>query len=339
MNRNDRISQRLKLRDLHYLMTVAQVGSMARAAPRLGVSQPVLSKTIAELELLLGVRLLDRSPHGVEVTTYGRQLLAASHAIFDELRMGVQEIEHLADPTGGTLSVGSNEASTIGIVPAMIERIRREHPHIVVNVILLNTPAEQHGALRERKIDFAIGRISETSYADEFATEVLFDQQQVVVGGGQNPWTQRPNVDLAELHDEPWVLPALETTSGQLAADVFRMSGLALPRAAVVTSSFQLNRGLLERGPFLALMPASILPSFMKYSSLRQVAVALPRQMGPVGIVRLKKRAQSPLAKKFIAMARSIAQGMPSAQGEGASSLRSADRRTGPPGSQPAPRR
>ena len=342
MNRNDRIGQRLKLRDLHYLMTVAQVGSMAKAAPRLGVSQPVLSKTIADLELLLGVRLLDRSPQGVEATTYGRQLLAASHAIFDELRMGVQEIEHLADPAVGQLSVGSNEASTIGIIPATIERIRQEHPQIVVNVILLNTPAEQHEALRERRIDFAIGRISEGSYADEFETEVLFDQQQVVVAGGQNPWTQRTSVDLAELLLEPWVLPSLETTSGKLAADVFRISGLSLPRAVVVTSSFQLNRGLLERGPFLALMPGSILPSFMKYSTLRQVAVTLPRQLAPVGIVRLKKRAQSALASKFITMARSIAhtpavQDAP--QAEAKQPLRGAGRHPGTPGSRPAPRR
>lgn len=343
MNRNDRIGHRLKLRDLHYLMMVAQVGSMARAAPRLGVSQPVLSKTIADLELLLGVRLLDRSPHGVEVTTYGRQLLRTSHAIFDELRMGVQEIEHLADPAVGQLSVGSNEASTLGIVPATIERIRQEHPQIVVNVVLLNTPTEQYAALRERSIDFAISRISNGSYVDEFETEVLFNQQQVVVAGGQNPWTQRATVDLAELLDEPWVLPPLETTSGQLAADVFITSGLSTPRAVVVTSSFQLNRGLLERGPFLALMPGSILQSFIKYSSLRQVPVILPRQLAPVGIVRLKKRSQSPLAKKFIAIARSIALSMPLIQeapeAKAIKPLRAAGRRTGLLGSHPAPRR
>ena len=313
MNRNDRISQRLKLRDLHYLMSVVQAGSMSKAAPRLSVSQPVLSKTIAEMELLLGVRLLDRSPHGVEATTYGRQLLAASHAIFDELRLGVREIEHLSDPTSGELSLGSNEASTIGIVPATIEHIRRDHPRVVVRVVLVNTQAEQHRALRERQIDFAIGRISESSHGDEFETEQLFNQQQVVVAGGQNPWTQRSHVELGELLNEPWVLPPVETTSGQLAAEIFRMSGLPVPRANVVTSSFHLNRGLLERGPFLALMPASILPSFMKYSSLRRLAVSLPRQLGPVGIVKLRKRAPSPLANKFIELAKFIARALPPA--------------------------
>ncbi len=311
MDWNDRIGRRLKLRDLHCLLTVAQAGSMAKAAPILSVSQPVLSKTIADLEFTLGVRLLDRGPHGVAPTVNGRQLLAASHAIFDELRQGVKEIEHLSDPSAGELSVGSNEASTIGMVPATIERLRDAHPRVVVHVVVVNTSAEQRRALRERRVDFAIGRVSEPLLDDEFETETLFDQRFVVMAGGHNPWTRQSKVDLSELLHEPWILPSLDTTSGQLSADVFRASGLPVPRPNVVTSSFQLNRGLLEGGPFLSLLPASIVPSFTKYSSLRKVAVSLPRQHGPVGLIKLRNRAQSPLAEKFLEIARAIARTMP----------------------------
>ena len=94
---SDRVAQRLKLRDLHCLMVAAQAGSLSKAARMLGISQPVLSKTIADLETLLGARLFDRSPQGVEPTAQGRHMLAAGHAIFDELRLGVEEIEHLSD--------------------------------------------------------------------------------------------------------------------------------------------------------------------------------------------------------------------------------------------------
>ena len=64
----DRIGRRVKLRDLHVLLAVAQWGGMAKAARHLATSQPVLSKTIAELEHALGVRLLDRGPQGVVPT-------------------------------------------------------------------------------------------------------------------------------------------------------------------------------------------------------------------------------------------------------------------------------
>ena len=74
-----RIGRRLKLHDLHVLLTVAELGSMGKAAERLAVSQPSVSKAIADMEHAIGVRLLDRTPKGVETTAYGRALLRARH--------------------------------------------------------------------------------------------------------------------------------------------------------------------------------------------------------------------------------------------------------------------
>ena len=74
---SERIGRRLKLQDLHVLISVTQAGSMGRAAQRLNTSQPAISRTIAELEEAIGVRLLDRSGKGVEPTAYGRARAAA----------------------------------------------------------------------------------------------------------------------------------------------------------------------------------------------------------------------------------------------------------------------
>src|SRR4029450_5404240 len=98
---SDRIGRRLKLQDLHVLMTVVQAGSMGKAAERLNTSQPNISRSISELEAALGVRLLDRHHQGIEPTEYGRALLDGGVAVFDELRQTVRNIEFLADPTAG----------------------------------------------------------------------------------------------------------------------------------------------------------------------------------------------------------------------------------------------
>src|SRR5881409_3266844 len=82
------IGRRLKLRDLHVFFTVAQHGSMAKAAQHLGVSQPAVSEVIGDLEHALGVRLFDRHPQGIELTIYGNSLLKRSIAAFDELKQG-----------------------------------------------------------------------------------------------------------------------------------------------------------------------------------------------------------------------------------------------------------
>src|SRR4051812_32318294 len=99
------IGRRLRLRDLHVFFTVVQHGSMAKAAVELGVSQPSISELIADLEGFLGVRLLDRSSRGVEPTVYGETLLSRGQAAFDELRQGIRDIEFLADPNSGEISL------------------------------------------------------------------------------------------------------------------------------------------------------------------------------------------------------------------------------------------
>jgi DNA-binding transcriptional LysR family regulator len=113
------IGRRLKMRDLHMFFTAVQRGSMAKAAIHLGVSPPTISEAIAELEHVLGVRLLDRSPQ-VEPTEYGQALFRRGLAAFDELKQGIRDIEFLADPASGELRIGCPEATT-AILPPIIE--------------------------------------------------------------------------------------------------------------------------------------------------------------------------------------------------------------------------
>src|SRR5690348_12540132 len=124
----DRIGRRIKLRDLHILLAVAQARSMSRAADRLAISHPVVSKTIADLERALGVRLLDRTPQGTEPTAYGRALLNCGTVVFDELRRGVQEIAFLSDPTVGELRIGSAAPYIEGLIPAAVTRLAGQYP-------------------------------------------------------------------------------------------------------------------------------------------------------------------------------------------------------------------
>jgi len=88
MRLSDRIGRRMKLHDLHVLMTVVQTGSMGKAAGILNTTQPAISKSIAELERAIGARLLDRGRLRVEPTQFGRALLKRGTVAFDELRQG-----------------------------------------------------------------------------------------------------------------------------------------------------------------------------------------------------------------------------------------------------------
>ena len=97
-NPKDRIGRRIKLRDLHILLAIAERGSLIKAAHDLAISPPVISKAITDLEAAVGARLFDRDRHGAVPTTFGRALINRSVAALDELRQGVKELEFLADP-------------------------------------------------------------------------------------------------------------------------------------------------------------------------------------------------------------------------------------------------
>src|SRR5215216_5350109 len=139
MQLSERIGRRIKLQDLHVLMTVVQAGSMGKAAERLNTSQPNISRSIAELEHAFGVRLLDRHRQGIELTEYGRALLDCGVAVFDDLRQGVKNIEFLADPTAGEVRIGSVAALATSVVSAVIDRLSRRFPRIVFHVVTADT--------------------------------------------------------------------------------------------------------------------------------------------------------------------------------------------------------
>jgi DNA-binding transcriptional LysR family regulator len=119
----DRVGRRVKLRDLHVLLAVAQSGSMSKAAERLAVSHPVISKTISDLEHALGVQLLDRTAQGVEPTAFGRAFISCGRAVFDELCRGVYAIEFLSDPTVGKVLIGGAAPFIDEMIPAVVARL------------------------------------------------------------------------------------------------------------------------------------------------------------------------------------------------------------------------
>ena len=302
---SDRVGRRIKLHDLHVLLAVVEAGSMGKAARRLNTTQPAVSRSVAELEHTLGVRLLDRGSDGVAPTQYGRALIDSSLAAFDELRQGVKNIEFLADPTIGEIRIGGNDAIIAGLLPTVFTRLRSHFPGIAIHVMQPAAVQQQYRELRERRIDLVLGRIAQPIEAD-FSTEILFYERSFVVAGPKNRWLRRRKIELAELANEPWTLPTPDTLIGSLVADAFRASGLEFPRRAVATGSIHLHMALIASGPFLAILPGSMLRFAPNRAALKVLPVELPIPPWPTGIMRLKNRTVSPAAKLFIECAREV---------------------------------
>jgi DNA-binding transcriptional LysR family regulator len=301
---NDRTRRRLKLRDVDILLAVIQTGSMGKAADALNMSQPAVSKAIAYLEQILGVRLLDRSRQGVEPTPYGRALVKRGVAIFDELRQGVQDIAFLTDPTAGEIRVGGSEHVASAMFSPIIQRLSGPHPRMSFRLIVGDLEMLSR-ELDARRIDVLISRIY-TPRPEEHAVEVLFEDPLVIVTGSNNPLARRRRIELADLMDQPWTLPPLDNNFGSFAMSALRAAGLASPRLTVATTSALLRGELLATGRYLTMTPRFWTQLPRRQPSLRVLPVELPYTRHEVAIITLKNRSLSPATDIFIDHVRAL---------------------------------
>jgi DNA-binding transcriptional LysR family regulator len=296
MRHAEQISRRLKLRHLTVLLAVVEQGSMVKAAERLAITQPVVSKTIADLEKLVGVRLLDRGPQGIEPTLYGRALLRRSVSIFDDLKASIKELESLADPGAGELRIGCTEAMGTALVPAAVGHLSRRYPRMAFEVFLADPATLLDRDLRGRRVDLIVGPFTPDDDDDLDVTVLHWDRLNVV-SGPSNPWASRRKVALSDLVNERWVLPSPSHPIGAMVVNAFRRSGLQPPRNVVTVTSAQFTSRLIADGQFLGVLASAGLND--PYHPINTVRVELPTTAWPISIATLKDRTLAPTAKLF----------------------------------------
>jgi DNA-binding transcriptional LysR family regulator len=302
----EQISRRLKLRQLNVLLAVAQCGSMAKAAEHLAISQPVVSKTIAELERVVGVRLLDRGPHGVEPTLFGRALLKRSVAIFDDLRTTVSELDFLSDPTTGELRIGCEENLATGLLPALIDRLARRYPRLLFEMVIADPKTLRERDLHGRSVEVAIMRTATPDRDEALEAKILYCDRLWVVAGTKNPWARRRKIELADLINERWCLPPPDHPVGSLVIEAFRRSGLEPPQRSVTVASAQCTSNLVAKGQFLGVHGSMFLHFNPPSVRLKVLPVELSIPISSTSVVTLKDRTLSPVAQLFIDCAREV---------------------------------
>ena len=315
VDRDAWIGRRLKLRDLHILSTVVEWGSMSKGAAHLGMSQPAVSETIANLEGALEVPLLDRSPRGIEPTVYARALLMRTHIVFDELSQGIRDIEFLADPTRGEIRIGCPESLAAGFVPAILDRLTRRHPQISVHVVVAQPGEQQFHELRERSVDLLLGRVFRPLSVDDVTMEGLCPDAFFIVAGEESRWARRRKIMLSDLMDEPWILFPENSLSNAYIADAFLAHGLPLPRRSLRSFSMQMRLHLLATGRFLTVLHSSVLRFNVAAWRLRALPIDMFVRPMPIAIFSVRNRSLSPVVQLFVDEAKQVANAMPAGFG------------------------
>lgn len=288
MNWHERVGRKLKLRDLHTLQVVSTVGSMAKASHELGLSQPAISKAIAEMEQALGVPLLERSSTGVEITPYGSLLVDRVRVIFDEVRQGVEDIRLLADPAQGEVRIGTTEALTV-LLADIIDRLTGKYPRVTFHVSVSDTTTLMR-ELREREIDIVVTRWNARNAADDVLADVFYDAPLAVLAHRRHPLVREKSLELSDLRNERWTLSPPDSFLGRMVGDAFRRHRVDLPKSAVTSLSIYMRLTLLASGRFITMLPNSILQHPTDKTWLRELPVRINDASGRIAAITLKQR-------------------------------------------------
>src|SRR4029077_4659048 len=194
----------MELRHLRYFVAVGEEQHFGRAADRLHVAQPALSRQIQDLEREIGFLLFERLPRGVRLSAAGKLFLSDARRILKDVDEARRRAERLATGKAGTLRVGFVEMlSWHGVVPDAFRRFRRRQPDVELDLQPLRS-VEQIEAVRSGRLD--AGFIFTLAEPDEDCAQMLVAQHKVVLAAPQgHAVTRLKRLRLRDLRDAPFV--------------------------------------------------------------------------------------------------------------------------------------
>ncbi|MFJ5677637.1 LysR substrate-binding domain-containing protein [Streptomyces sp. NPDC093097] len=250
----DLLNGRLKLRHLMLAVAIEEHGSVLRAAEHLRLAQPAVTRSLRELEDILGVELFHRGPRGATPTLFGTAFTEHARSVLAELRRAGERITGLADAEVGTVTVGTLVAGTNVLLPRAIAALKAARPG--VTVVVQEAPFDtQVPRLLGGEVDLILGRLNPIDDQPALRQITLYREPVLLVARPDHPARSRPGLTLADLLDHPWVLPLRQTALRHELEQVFRDARLPLPANRVECSSALTVRTLVRHTDMIAALP------------------------------------------------------------------------------------
>jgi len=301
----ERLPRYLKMGELRVFVAVLELRSFRKAAAALHITQPAITKAIAGLEEVLGVKLFDRNSSGVEPTVHGLSFAPHAVAIFAELRSAAQELAIVASGVKGTLRIGTVPMPGVAFLPIAIKQLVDMHPDIFVSIVEAREP-DLVERLRKREIELAIFRSALFSPGDDLRIDVLFEERLCILASRYHPLAKRRAVAWEDLQEHSWVLPPADSLFFHHVRRTLDQLGKELPRHVVESLSIPFQYAMVLHGSMLSFGLRSQVEFSPHKNLVVQLPVDLPPIMGNVGVVTLGARQPSPLAIQLIEKIRGI---------------------------------
>ena len=257
---NSDFQKAVTLRHLRVIAALSDLKLVARVSEELNVTQPAVSKQIAELEKIVGVPIVTRDRNRLFLTAIGRRLVDHAKQALNQLDRAAFDIEAMASGISGAVTVGVVSSVAPTLLPGTIALFKSSTPQASISVreghFVELLPELQGGAL-----DLLIARIWQPRELPGIEQLKLFAEPIVVVAGRNHPLARQSDIEWSEVVDFPWIMPQANSVARRAVDALFAESGLAPPANTIASLSLTLNLALLEAIPALGLMPQRLAQS------------------------------------------------------------------------------
>ncbi|MEE4298357.1 MAG: LysR family transcriptional regulator [Pseudomonadales bacterium] len=293
------------LRRLRHVVAVAEAGSLTAAARGLAISQPALTRSIAELEQHIDLKLFHRLPRGVQLTDVGEQFVRRARRVLADAEDLMEDLDGLRDLRRGRLRIAVAPAAFISLVDSTVAAFARLHPGVRIEV--LGTDLEQvPRLLADGVFDIVAGDAHTLASWTELETETIAPLHDCVIARPDHPLRDVRDLELRELMRYPVVLPTNRYPTEAELAEVYRAAGLSPRPPQYRCDSVELVRRIVLDTDAIAPLLTFLAPRAELHRSFLMLEEVMPLPAHALGLAVLRRNAPAPTVSAFRELARAF---------------------------------
>lgn len=238
---------------MRVLAALAELKLIARVSEVLHISQPAVSKQIADLERIVGVPVIVRTKNRLHLTDIGLRLAEHAKHVLNQLDRAAFDLDAMASGVSGAVSVGVVSSVAPTLLPGAISLFKRGSPHATISIVDGHFVG-LYPELEAGTLDILIARVWQPQELPGIEQMTLLNEPVVVVASQAHPLAGRERLKWSEVVDEPWIMPPADSVARKAMNALFAENGLSPPKDTVSSLAQTLNLELLRETRILGFM-------------------------------------------------------------------------------------
>ncbi len=294
------VGEAMDLKHLRNMLAVIDEGSLGKAAVRLHLSQPALTKSIQRLEEHLGVKVFERDSRGMKPTLYAYSLQGYAKAACAGMVEAEGRIRSLRSGTEGVVKVAAPPLLATDFLPRALVALSDERPNLKVEVVSQNQ--NLFTDLLEGHFNIVVAMLYDELPWEGLTKRWLFDDRLVLVLRPDHPLAKRKAHRVKDFLEEKWVFTAADTWSNRRVRLYFEQTGLAMPRARIESRNPAVLKAIVSISDHVGIISRLGVERELEAGTLKAIEIDSPMMQRPIGIVHREIEPASPAINSLVSL-------------------------------------